>query len=329
MPLYDVTIYNNWLQNMFSNTAIEQRVFSYPPTSLIFFAPFGLLPYGLSYFVWMAMGVVAFWFAAFYRTENRTLWLPVALIATSAIVICNLAFGQLGLFLACCFVGAMRLLPTRPLMAGVLVGILTVKPQLGPLIVLLLLLRKEWLAIAMASATALAMITISIVLWGIAPWYAYTNETVRIQAEFLREMTGFWSFQMTTPFSTLRILGADYNFAMLSQILASALIFAASILVLRRKNCPWSLQVTIIAFGAALFTPYLLAYDLAIPLTALLWYLSSKDIYLSKSEILIVAILWCMPFALGINIQMQHVPILCLSMIVCYIMLLRRAISIA
>jgi hypothetical protein len=326
MRLYNVEVYWSWIRQTF-HPSINQMVFSYPPNILPLLLLFGALPYGVALLVWHVLGLLAFWLVSFYRSGTTRPWLSLGLMVTNSSVLCNLLFGQLGFFLAGGFVGALRLLPTRPVLAGLLMGLLTFKPQLGPLLILVLLMRREWLAIAVAIVTSLTLAGSSIYLWGLAPWQYYVFATVKIQAGFLENLTGYWAAQMTTPFSIPRLLGLPYMVAMFFQALVAMGVLIGTFKVLRRKDVPWSLQVAVIAFGATLFTPYLLAYDLAIPVAALLYYISDQQAKFSEAEFLVLTALWVLPFAVGITLQSYHLPVISVTVLACYVMLLRRALS--
>jgi Glycosyltransferase family 87 len=277
--------------------------------------------------VWSVLGITGYWFVCFYRTPMANSWLSLALIATASVVLFNVTFGQLGLFLALAFVGALRLLPMRPVLAGVIVGLLTVKPQLGPLLVIVLLVRRDWTAVAAACVSAVALAATSLLLWGPDPWRAYINTTMPYQASLLQNMNGFYARIMTTPYGGIYALGAPTTVAMIVQAAVAAAVVIANIMVLRRKNIVWSLQVVIIAFGASLLTPYMLAYDLAIATAALLWYVSDQDSTFAGWELFIVVALNSMCFSIGITVQALGLPLLPVLMALCYIMLLRRAFA--
>ena len=80
--------------------------------------------------------------------------------------------GQASFFLAVLFVGGLAVLPRRPLLAGVLFGFLTVKPQLGLLLPAALLIMGEYRAFATASIAAGLLVALSLVLFGLGPWDA-------------------------------------------------------------------------------------------------------------------------------------------------------------
>ncbi|HVZ15218.1 MAG TPA: glycosyltransferase family 87 protein, partial [Bauldia sp.] len=101
--------------------------FGYPPTYLAFVAPFAWLPYYASLFAFLGLTALLYLAAMWliwpgWRTLVLALAVPNACIA--------FGFGQNG-FLTAGLVGcALALLDRRPWIAGVLVGLLAVKPQL-------------------------------------------------------------------------------------------------------------------------------------------------------------------------------------------------------
>ncbi len=325
MRLYDVDAYWQWIQQSF-HPAINQMLFSYPPNILPLLVPFGALPYGVALGLWQVLGILAFWCVSFYRTAPGRSWLSFAVTATNSSVLCNILFGQLGFFLAAGIVGGLRLLPARPVFAGVLIGLVAFKPQLGPLLVLTLVMQRQWRTMSAAIITAAAVAGFSVMLWGLAPWHYYLTTTLSAQASFLHTAEGYWAAQMTTPFAIMRYLGLPYPVSMAFQILVSIVVMIASVAVLRRKQCPWSLQVAVIAFGATLLTPYLLVYDLAMPVAALLWHISDQDAKFSEQEFLILALLWLLPFAVGITLQAAGLPVIAITMCACFGTLVHKAL---
>jgi uncharacterized membrane protein YiaA len=322
--LYDVSAYNELLRRLFA-PANEFMIFSYPPNILPLLAPAGSLPYLVALPIWLALGTAAFLAVSFGEWPRREDgWLLVA-IALSPVLWVNLNFGQLGLFLAALFVGALRLLPARPLVAGAMIGLLTIKPQLGLLLPLALVAVGAWRAIAAATVSALALAALSVALYGMAPWLAWWNETAAHQVAIMNETQAFFATQMVTPFSALRSLGAPVDAALAFQGLVTALVVAATWLVLRGQ-APWPLKATVVAFGAMLAVPYVLAYDLAIPLAALVWCLRERAIRTSGLGAAAVAFVWAVPFAITIVLQARGIPVAPLAVGLCYAWLVREAL---
>src|SRR3546814_13973031 len=78
-------------------------------------------------------------------------------------------------------IGGLRLLGTKPIVAGILFGILTVKPQLGILLPFALLAARQWTAIAAAGATTVLLVGISVLLFGWESWQAYIDLVIPLQ----------------------------------------------------------------------------------------------------------------------------------------------------
>jgi len=322
--LYDVAGYNALLRDWFA-PAKEFMIFSYPPNALPLFAPVGLLPYLVAFPLWLVLSTAAFFAAALGARPTRTdLWL-VAALALAPILWVNLNFGQLGLFLALLFVGALRLLPTRPILAGVLIGLLTIKPQLGVLLPLTLVLVGAWRAFAAAALTALVLVVLSLVLYGVEPWQAWWGTTAKLQWGFMTDTHSFFTTQKTTPFSALRLLGASVDAALAFQGLVAILVVVATWAVLKGA-ASWPLKATVVAFGSMLIAPYVLAYDLAIPLAALVWCLRDGGVRASGPAVAVVAIVWAIPFALAIILQARGIPVAPVAVGLCYVWLLREAL---
>ena len=97
------------------------------------------------------------------------------------------------------------------------------------------------------------------------------------QWHFIEVMDGFYRFQMITPFTALWFLGVPVGTALALQSVISVLVALAALVVVR-SAAPWPLKASVVAFGSVLMVPYVLAYDLAIPLAALVWCLSAGEL---------------------------------------------------
>jgi len=321
--LYDVAAYNALLEQWFA-PAKESMIFSYPPNALPLLAPVGLLPYLAALPLWLALGTIAFFAVSlgeWPRHDDPGLLLAIAL---SPVLWVNLNFGQLGLFLALLFVGALRLLPTRPLVAGAMIGLLTIKPQLGLLLPLMLVAMGAWRTFAAAVVTAVLLAVLSVALYGTAPWQAWWTDTAAHQWALMNETQAFFATQMVTPSSALRAAGASVDTALALQGLVTVGIAAATWLVLKGP-ATWPLKATVVAFGAVLAVPYVLAYDLAIPLAALVWCLREGGVRATGLGGAAVALMWAIPFAVTIVLQARGFPIAPLVVGLCYAWLLREA----
>lgn len=323
--IYDLARYNVVLKEWF-HPELLLMTFSYPPHMLLFLAPVALVPYLVALALWSLTGAVGFIAVALggkpLRDDRRLMWA----LLLAPVVWVNIVFGQFGLLLAAMFIGALRALPTRPVLAGILIGVLTVKPQLGLLLAPLLLLLGAWRALAAAALSASVLVAASVVAFGVEPWRIYFVETMPFQWHFIEAMDGFYRFQMTTPFTAFWFLGVSIHAALALQAIVSALVALSTVAVIRGE-APWPLKATVVAFGSVLMVPYVLAYDLAIPLAALVWCLREQALRSEVTGAALVSALWALPFGLGILSQTQGLPLLPLVVLAVYFWLVAEALG--
>ena len=100
----------------------------YPPLFLIVAAGLALLPYAWALVLWMALTL-----SAYLVVMRAILPRPETLLVALAFpaVFINLGHGQNGFLSAALVGGSLILLDRRPIVAGILIGLLTYKPQFG------------------------------------------------------------------------------------------------------------------------------------------------------------------------------------------------------
>jgi len=323
--VYDLARYNAVLRDWF---APELRLmnFSYPPQALLLFMGIGAHPYLLALALWSLAGAIAFVAVALGRAPKRQDGPLVWALALAPVLWVNIVFGQFGLLLAALFVGALRALPVRPILAGVLIGMLTIKPQLGLLLPLMLVLLNAWRAFAAAAVTAIALLALSVAVFDFEPWQIYMADTMPFQWRFVEVMNGFYRFQMVTPYTALWFLGLPVGAALVVQGVISLAVAVATGAAVRSEAC-WPLKATVVAFGSTLMVPYVLAYDLAIPLAALVWYLRESEVPAGPLGLGLVGAVWALPFGLAILLQTQGLPVLPVVLVACYVWLVKQALG--
>ena len=94
------------------------------------------------------------------------------MLATSATFWC-VSMGQNGLLNAALLGAGLLMIPSRPALAGVCIGLLSYKPHLGLLIPFALAAAGLWRTFAVAAATTLALALVSIPLFGVSSWIAF------------------------------------------------------------------------------------------------------------------------------------------------------------
>ncbi len=136
------------------------------------FAPFALIPARTSAIVFALFGflsVVSAWYflARLANLELRERWLLAFLFLVNGPLISGIKYGNLSYFILAAMAGGLWLLRSdRPGLAGVLLGVATViKPPLA-LFGFFFLFRREWRGLAGYTATGLATILLSLLVFG-------------------------------------------------------------------------------------------------------------------------------------------------------------------
>jgi hypothetical protein len=237
--------------------------FAYPPCFLVVLAPFGLLSYPAAAADWVLLT-----FAAYCVAMRR--WAPALpwLALSFPPLLVNVITGQAGLLTAALFVGGMALLPKRPLAAGLLLGLMVVKPQLGLVLPLALLAGREWRAVAGAAISSIGLVLLSLILFGWAPWQAWLDQAGFIAAIASEGLAGW--HRMASVYGALRLAGLAAGPAWLAHGLVALAAAAAAGLVWFRGG-DLGERAGALACATALASPYLFVYDTLILVVPFLW----------------------------------------------------------
>lgn len=237
---------------------------SYPPHYLFFVLPLGLFGYLPAYALWIGVGVVLFVAATRLGLgAQRPDWVTYTLFTLAApAFLVNAAFGQNGLITGALLFLGVSLVRHRPILAGICLGALTVKPQLGLLIPAFLLLRGHWTVVGSAIVTSAAMIVLSVLIFGVEPWWDYFEYVLPFQRIVAEEGTGIFLRMMPTGFALGRLAGLDASTAMLVQAPFSLLALGLVIWTFRKPSAAPELETDLLLVAVFLFSPYAFNYDM-------------------------------------------------------------------
>jgi alpha-1,2-mannosyltransferase len=243
----------------------------YPPFFLLIAAPLARLPYLPALLAWQLATLALYLWSMRRllreRASDRT-WLLIALAFPAAFV--NLIHGHNGFLTAALLAGALAVLDTRPLVAGLLFGLLAYKPQFGVMIPLVLGATGRWRSFGSAAATVAILALAATAIFGADIWPAFlagthfTRETVLEQGG-----TGFYKIQ--TVFAWIRMWGGPVALAYAAQAVASLAVAAALVMLWRSPASP-ARKGAALCIAMLLATPYALDYDMMVlaPAIALL-----------------------------------------------------------
>ncbi|QKV18137.1 glycosyltransferase family 87 protein [Oricola thermophila] len=233
--------------------------FFYPPHYLAYMAPFGALPYYAALAAWMTLSFLASLWVVMTIVGRR---IEVALLTLAfPATYLTIAHGQNAFLSAAMFGGALVLLPKRPVLAGILFGLLTFKPQLGLLIPFALLAGGYWRAIMAAAATAILAGLLSALLFGTEPWLLFVEQGA-MASQTLRDGLVGWN-KMISTYAALRLAGLGHLPAMAVQGFVSLAVATVVFRIWRRAGATSpDLRSALLLVGALAATPFGLNYDL-------------------------------------------------------------------
>jgi hypothetical protein len=255
---FDLRAYNAAIRQMLGTMYLE-HFWSYPPHVLLFIWPFGLMPYLPAYVTWCVVGIALYLFACSVAIPRRQF---LFLAAAPAVAVC-VFFGQNGFYTAALLIGGLLNLDRRPVLAGVLFGILTVKPQLGMLLPVVLLLERRWVTIASAVATTTVLVTATAMLFGWDVWFEFWQKVVPQQRWLTAHGDGLLFAMVSSVYKGALLMTLPAAVAWALQGLVSALALAALVWTYWRRRDP-ALALALFVTATFLVTPYILNYDMVI-----------------------------------------------------------------
>ena len=238
----------------------QYTAFFYPPSFLPFVWPLGLTGYFPALGLWLAvtgaawLSAVRGWFGALGLKGPALL-----LVLAFPPVIVTLTHGQTAFLVAALLGGGLLLVEKRPWLAGVLIGLATIKPQFGLLVPLALLASGQWRTIAGAGVTALGLAALAALAFGPQVWSDWLAITREAGSATDSGVIGFG--KMVSAFAGLRLVGVPGSIAFAVQAALSLAVAAAVARAGWRRRITPGLAALVLA-GAPLATPFVLDYDL-------------------------------------------------------------------
>ena len=234
----------------------EYYPWSYPPVFLLVAAALAKLSYLLALVAWQVATMVAA-LAILWAIVPGARALMVG-IGFPGVLIC-LCHGQTGFLTAALLTGGILALPRREILAGVLFGLLAYKPQFGLLLPFVLVASGYWRAFAVAAATVLASVAVTLAVWGWPVWQAFVDSTYLTRTiVFETGDTGFEKFQ--SAFAWMRLWGGSLTLAYGLQAVVVSGTLIACIRIWRSDVDP-RLKGAALLVGTLLSSPYVLDYD--------------------------------------------------------------------
>lgn len=237
----------------------------YPPPFLFVAALLAHFPYAVAFIGWAAISLVPY-LAVMRAIVGRPFgWL---LAAAFPVVLTNTLVGQNGFLTASLIGGTLYLMPTRPVLAGICLGLLSYKPQYGLLFPLVLIAASQWTVFFTAGVVAAAMAFVSWLAFGTETWQAFFHWLPMFSQAFLTEGRAPWG-KMQSIFALVRYFGGTEQLAWVFQWIMNGAVAVLLVLMWRSSRIGYPLKAAALAAGCLLVTPYLFLYDMMVLAIAL------------------------------------------------------------
>ncbi len=252
------------------------------------------------------------------------MWLLLALAYPAVFI--NLGHGHNGFLTVALIAGALTQLDRRPLIAGILIGLLAYKPQFGLLIPLVLAVSGRWRVFFAAAATVAALALAVTLCFGMDVWTAFFASTKFTRSVVLEQGGTGW-YKIQSVFSWVRMWGGGIPLAYAVQG-AVTLAVAAALGWLWRTRATFPLKSAALLLGTVLATPYMLDYDLMLlaPAIAFLAADGTRRGFAPWEKTLLAA-LWLVPLLARSVAQATFIPLAVPLMLLAFGFLLRRAMA--
>jgi alpha-1,2-mannosyltransferase len=252
--------------------------FFYPPFFLLPCAALALLGFLPAVWVWIGTTCVAY--AAAMRAilsncvrQGEHVW--VLFLSYPAVMV-NAGFGQNGFLSAALFGGAAVWLERRPELAGLCLGCLAYKPQLGIIVPLGLAVAGRWRCFAAAVATVLGLTVVTTLAFGVDVWPMFFADMSVARQRWMEASDPSYLRFLITVFGALRLHGASLPLAYAVQTLVTvgaALMLVRALLLRPPGARSGSAEIAAIAACVPFCSPFMLEYDLVILAVPMAWLL--------------------------------------------------------
>jgi hypothetical protein len=285
----------------------------YPPQVSLVYAPLAHLSYGRALALWWLCTAVIYGACCYWTwrvcPNLRDFGGTVALVALAFPAFFHLiAWGQTSaLALACFIAGFLLLRDKREFAAGLALGCLIFKPQLGLAAGLVFIVDGRWRLLAGAALSAAAQIGTGIAYYGVEPLRSWLRTLLHVSALFSSfEPRPYQTHCLRTFWSML----VPWSGAALGLYVISAVVAIAGTVAIWKRQESLSLKYSALLLATVLVSPHLTVYDLVILAPAILlltdWLISHASA--PKGTGTLIYLVWALPL-LGPCTRWTHIQL--------------------
>ena len=256
----------------------------YGPQVSLLFAPLAALPYAQALLLWELFT------AAIYGLCCYTVWKTCSNLRSERWTVLALAVGYPAFFhlmiwgqssavaLACFTIAYLELRAGKLFCAGLAIGFLAFKPQLGLAAAFVFLLSREWRVVMGAIAAGLAQLSVGWMYYGTAVLRDYLHHLVRARDVYalfeprpyhMHGLRSFWAMLLPWP-----------NVAFGMYLLTAVAVLWVALQIWRSQGA-LGLRFGVLLIATVLVSPHITVYDLVILAPA---FLLLSDCFLADSS---------------------------------------------
>lgn len=236
----------------------------YPPAFLFVVAPLALLSLAVSYLLFVGIGVLLFTFATLRvsglgQAIGRSRVAALFVAGSPSVFVAALA-GQNSLLTAAFAALAVHWVDRKPVLAGICIGLLAIKPQMAIVFPFVLIAAGAWRAFVVAAISALSITALGVFAGGMETVHLFLLNADIQRSVVIQHYFHFWRASPTT-FAALRINGVGLALAQAGQAWVAIAAIAAACHVWRRTR-DTRLRGSVLLISTMVANPYVWHYEL-------------------------------------------------------------------
>ncbi len=296
--------------------------FPYPPVAIPLFRLLAVLPCEAAYVAW-TLGTLALFVWVVAGTCSRRAACVLGAVVAPAGIGC-IAAGQTGFLAAALLVAGVRLAGSRPMLGGVLIGLLAFKPQAALLVPLAFAAAGWWRAAAAACVTVAVLAGLATLAYGAASWTDWLAMLPAYSAAFDRDRAGL--VLKPTIMANLQLLGVALAPARAVQGLAGVAV--AGLVWRRFRRDAGRLATATLLVGTVLASPHAFVYDLPVIVAAmalLIEHRMAAGAVFGLGEVVVLVLGFTFPLLMMARVGQVVPPVSAVALLLLFGLILREA----
>jgi hypothetical protein len=296
--IFDGDRFTDFLNGTFASWLshpLAYRPWAYPPSFLLLLLPFAPLGFFGSYLAFQvvtaALLAIALRSCSANLISSRRLVAVALLCPASAI---NVIDGQAVFLVAALMVGGISLMATRPVLAGLVLGLLTFKPQFCILVPLALIAAGQWRAFFAAGASTLATVAMSSLIFGWDLWLRWFPLIIGNLLNPDEKWISYGRMWGNSVYACAVLLGIPQWLASPVQLLAT-LGAAASVILAFRSRLSTIEKTAVLLAATVLAAPHSGAYDATLLVIAAAFWLMARGALQPSWHWTLAFMIWLVP----------------------------------